>query len=47
MKMKIMEMQKNGNNQRVDQSTISTYKNEKKAKYNIFSNTYCYLIRSG
>ena len=47
MKMKLMEMQKDGNNQRADQSIIYAYKNEKKAKFNLFSNTYCYLIRSG
>ena len=45
--MKLMEKQKDGNNQRSDKTIISAYQNEKKAKFSLFSNTYCYLIRSG
>jgi hypothetical protein len=47
IKMKLKEKQKDGKNQRADKTIISAYKNEKKAKFSLFSNTYCYLIRSG
>ena len=45
--MKLIEKQKDGNNQRADKQIISAYKNEKETKFNLFKNTYCYLIRSG
>ena len=47
MKMKLMEMQNDGNNQRGDKLIISAFKNEKDTKFNLFENIYCYLIRSG
>jgi hypothetical protein len=47
MKMRLKEMQNDGNNQRLDKQIISAYKNEKEVKFNLFSNTYCYLIHSG
>jgi hypothetical protein len=47
MKMKLMEMQKDGNNQRADKHIISAYKNEKDSNFDLFSKTYCYLIHSG
>ena len=46
-KMRLKEMQNDGNNQRADKQIISAFKNEKEVKFNLFSNTYCYLIRSG
>jgi len=47
MKMKLMELQKDGNNQRGDKQIILAYKNEKEKSFNLFRNIYCYLIRSG
>ena len=47
MAMKLMEMQNDGNNQRVDKQIISAYKNENETNFNLFSKIYCYLIRSG
>ena len=47
MKMRLKEKQNDGNNQRSDKQIISAFKNEKEIKFNLFSNTYCYLIRSG
>ena len=47
MKMRLKEKQNDGNNQRSDKQIISAFKNEKEVKFNLFSNTYCYLIRSG
>ena len=47
MKMKLKEMQKDGNNQRADKQIISSYDNEKEKNFNLFFNIYCYLIRSG
>ena len=46
-KMKIMEMHDDGNNQRADKQIISAYKKEKETHFNLFLETYCYLIRSG
>lgn len=46
VKMKLFEKQKDGNNQRSDKKIISSYKSEIKS-FNLFSSTYCYLIRSG
>ena len=47
MKMKLMEKQKDGKNQRADKQIISAYKNEEENNFNLFSKTYCYLIHSG
>ena len=47
MKMKLIEMQRDGNNQRADKQIISAYKDEKGKKFNLLKNTYCYFIRSG
>lgn len=47
MKMKLKEMQRDGNNQRADKQIISAYENEKEANFNLFKNIYCYLIHSG
>lgn len=47
MKMKLMERQRDGNNQRADKQINSVYKNEKERNFNLFINTYCYLIHSG
>jgi hypothetical protein len=47
MQMTLMELQKDGNNQRADKQIILAYKNEKEKQFNLFGNIYCYLIRSG
>ena len=47
MKMDLMEMQNDGNNQRADKHIIFAYEIEKETDFNLFSKTYCYLIRSG
>ena len=47
MKMKLMEMQNDGNNHRADKQIIDAYENDKETKFDLFSKTYCYLIRSG
>ena len=47
MKMKLIEKQRDGNSQRRDKQIISELNNEKERKFNLFRNTYCYLIRSG
>ena len=49
MEMKLMEKQNDGNNQRADKQIIDAYNKEKKTKlgFNLFENTYCYLIHSG
>ena len=47
MKMKLMEMQNDGNNHRADKQIISAYESEKDTKFDLFTNIYCYLIRSG
>ena len=47
MKMKIIENQRDGNNQRKDKQIISEFNKEKERKFNLFIKTYCYLIRSG
>lgn len=47
MKMDLMEMQCDGNNQRADKNIIFAYETEKENDFNLFSKTYCYLIRSG
>ena len=47
MKMNLIQKHRDGNGQRAEKDIISAYKNEKKAKFNLLSNTYCYLIRSG
>ena len=47
IKMKLMEKQKDGNNQRADKQIIAAYKNEKETNFNLFQKIYCYLIRSG
>ena len=44
--MQLFEKQKDGNNQRSDKQIISSFKNEKRS-FDLFSNIYCYLIRSG
>ena len=45
--MKLIEKQRDGNNQKRDRQIISAYKKEKEANFNLFLNIYCYLIRSG
>ena len=47
MKMKLIEHQKDGNNQRKDKSIILAYEQENQKKFDLFENIYCYLIRSG
>ena len=47
MQMKLMELQKDGKNQRADKQIILAFKNEKEKSFNLFGNIYCYLIRSG
>ena len=47
MRMELMEKQRDGLNQRADKQIISSYKNEKERKFNLFAKTYCYLIHSG
>jgi hypothetical protein len=47
MEMQLMEMQNDGKNQRADKHIISAYKIEKETKFDLFTKTYCYLIRSG
>ena len=47
MKMKLMEKQKDGKNQRADKQIISVYKNDKETNFHLFEKTYCYYIRSG
>jgi len=47
MKMELMQRQQDGNNQRADRQIISAYSKEKERNFNLFINTYCYLIRSG
>lgn len=49
MEMKLIEKQNDGNNQRADKQIIDAYNKEKKTKsgFNLFENTYCYLIHSG
>ena len=46
MAMQLFERQRHGNNQRSDKQIISSYENEKR-RFELFSNIYCYLIRSG
>ena len=47
MNMTLIQKQSDGNNQRADKQIISAYKKEKEANFCLFTNTYCYLIRSG
>jgi hypothetical protein len=47
MEMDLKEMQNDGNNQRADKHIIFAYEIEKENDFNLFSKTYCYLIRSG
>ena len=47
IRMKLMEKQGDGNNQRADKEIISAFKIENKTNFNLFQNIYCYLIRSG
>ena len=47
MEMKLMEKQNDGNNQRADKQIISAYEEDKETNFELFSKTYCYLIRSG
>ena len=47
MGMNAVEKQKDGNSQRADKQIISAYRKEKETNFNLFENTYCYLIRSG
>ena len=47
MKMKLMERQKDGNNSSRDIQIITAFKTDKGKKLNLFTNYYCYLIRSG
>ena len=47
MKMKLIQKQNDGNNQRADKQIITAYKNEKEKNFNLFKKIYCYLIRSG
>ena len=47
MDMKLMEKQRDGNNQRADEQIISAYNNDKETNFALFDKTYCYLIRSG
>lgn len=45
MKMKLIQKQRDGNNQRADKQIIAAYKKDKNS-VSMYS-TYCYLIRSG
>jgi hypothetical protein len=45
MKMKLIQKQRDGNNQRADKHIIAAYKKDKN-RVSMYS-TYCYLIRSG
>lgn len=45
--MQLIERQFDGNNQRADKQIISQYENEKTPNFNLFKNSYCFLIRSG
>ena len=47
MRMKLIERQRDGNNQAKDKQIISEYKNDKENKFKLFTRTYCYLIHSG
>ena len=49
MNMKLLQKHNDGNNQRADKQIIDAYNKEKKTKlgFNLFENTYCYLIHSG
>ena len=47
IKMKLIEKQYDGNNQRSDWQINEAYKNDKEVNYNLFFKTYCYLIHSG
>ena len=44
MKMKLIQKQRDGKNQRKDKQIISEFSNEKEKKFNLFTKTYCYLI---
>ena len=47
MRMKLIEKQNDGKSREVDKQFKSLYKNEKEPNFNIFKNSYCYLIRAG
>ena len=47
MQMKFIDKQHDGKNREADKVFKSLYKKEKEPKFNIFKNSYCYLIRSG
>lgn len=47
IKMKLIQKQRDGNNQRADKQIITAYKNDKETNFKLFKKTYCYLIRSG
>lgn len=47
IKMKLIQKQRDGNNQRADKQIIAAYKNDKETNFKLFKKTYCYLIRSG
>ena len=47
MEMKLEERQYDGNGQRGEKQIMDEYAKEKDSGFNLFSNTYCYLIRSG
>ena len=47
IKMKLIEKQYDGNNQRSDWQIIEAYKNDKQPNYDLFFKIYCYLIHSG
>ena len=47
MGMELMERQKDGKNHRNDKQIIAVYENEKDNNFTLFTNIYCYLIRSG
>ena len=47
MEMKLDGRQNDGNGQRGDKQIINEYSKEKHAGFDLFSNTYCFLIHSG
>ena len=47
MSMKLIERQHDGKTREADKAFKSLYKKEKEPNFNIFKNSYCYLIRAG
>ena len=45
--MNLTQFHSDGNNQRNDKQIISQFKKERKNNFNLFKNSYCFLISSG